>query len=59
MNEQEAVKIAKQIIGICKENKPDVWHKALFDNQPDLTLIKIDITIKIVPSYTRKMELKQ
>ena len=59
MTEQEACKIADQIIKICKQNYPDVWFKPYYDHKPDLKFINLEISIMVAPKYTRKMELKR
>ena len=56
MNAQEANKVVKQVEAICEQNKPDIWRKVIYDNKPDLKFINIEMTIKLNPAYTRKLE---
>lgn len=59
MTKQEANKIVKDIESICDEYYPQIHHNVLYDSTPDLKTIVINISIKFLPKYTRKMELKR
>ena len=55
MTEQEARKILKLIQNICESD--DIWHDIQYVKHPDLRMIKVEMSIKIAPKHTRKMEV--
>ena len=54
MNKLEAYKILKLIENICESD--DIWHDIQYVKHPDLRMIKVEMSIKIAPKNTRKME---
>lgn len=55
MTEQDAHKILRLIENICESE--DIWHDIHYVKHPDIRMIKIEMSIKIAPKHTRKMEL--
>ncbi len=56
MNLQRANNLVKHIEDLCKND--DIWYDVQYVNHPDLRMIKIEMSIKIAPKNTRKMEVR-
>ena len=56
MDEPAAKKIVAVIEKICEEN--EIWHDIQYLKHPHPTMIKFELSIKIAPKHTRKMEIR-